>query len=269
MIKIQGTSYAALLGLALFAAACGGGGGGGSSVSGSQLLVEANVSRDTCNERLAPVRQVFTFSDGAADTGILTIPTVEVDGATTGGFEETSGECTRRYSVEFRDQLVTLLSQTTCPTSACETEWRGTASEVVVAAPNALETKISGENCNPNIPSTVAYRPSAFECNGNSAILMGANQRNNHSVVVRRNGQFNDRDPNNPTCSTNRCSPYKTQKRIELPQYQVNCLGASGFSPEFSSVLRMSIKYTAQITNKNDTGQFEQYCLNNVQADLN
>lgn len=131
------------------------------------------------------------------------------------------------------------------------------------------QDKVRGESCNPNVPSTVGYRPSLFECNGNAAVLLRGSQRNNYSVVVRRDGQFNDRDPNNPTCGTNRCSPYKTQKKIELPEYQVNCLGDSGYSANFVPVNRISIKYTAVVTNANDTSQFEQYCLNNVQGSFN
>ncbi len=127
---------------------------------------------------------------------------------------------------------------------------------------------VNGENCIPPIPQ-VGYRPSLYECNGNAAVLLRDQLRNNYSVVVRRNGQFNDRDPKNPSCGTNRCSPYKTQKRIELPEYQVNCLGGSGYSAEFSDVRRISIKFEALVTNPKDPNQFEQYCLDNKQADLN
>lgn len=122
---------------------------------------------------------------------------------------------------------------------------------------------VNGENCIPPTPD-VGYRPSTFECNGNAAVLFRNGLRNNYSVVVRANGQFNDRDPANPSCGTNRCSPYKTQKRIELPEYQVNCLGDSGYSGNFTRVKRISVKFTASVTNPRDAGQFQQYCLDDV-----
>ena len=127
---------------------------------------------------------------------------------------------------------------------------------------------VNGERCVP-ATSDVGYRPSLFECNGNAAILLRGKLRNNYSVVVRTIGQFNDRDPKNPSCGTNRCSPYKTQKRIELPEYQVNCLGDSGFSDYFNTVTRISIKFTALVSNPTDSSQFEQYCLDDKQSALN
>ena len=127
---------------------------------------------------------------------------------------------------------------------------------------------INGERCVPPT-SDVGYRPSLFECNGNAAVLLRGTLRNNYSVVVRTIGQFNDRDPNNPSCGSNRCSPFKTQKRIELPEYQVNCLGDNGFSDYFTRVTRISIKFTALVTNPNDSSQFEQYCLDDRQNPLN
>lgn len=132
-----------------------------------------------------------------------------------------------------------------------------------------VSEKVRGENCNPNIPAEVGYRPSLFECNGNAAVLLRGSLRNNYSVVVRKNGEFNDRDPQNPNCGTNRCSPFKTQKRIELPEYQVNCLGETGFSANYQEVNRISIKFQALITNANDPRQFEQYCLTSRTTNLN
>ncbi len=130
--------------------------------------------------------------------------------------------------------------------------------------------KVTGDNCLP-MPSDVGYRPSLFECNGAAAVLTRGSQRNNYSIVVRRgpNIQYNDRDPNNTSCGTNRCSPYKTQRRIELPEFQVNCLGDSGFSPTFDTVQRVSIKYTAAVTNAQDSRQFQQYCLTDKKKSIN
>lgn len=127
---------------------------------------------------------------------------------------------------------------------------------------------VSGSGCVPAVPE-IGYRPSVLECNGNAAILLRGRYRNAYSVVVRRNGQYNDRDPHNTSCGTNRCSPYKVQKRIELPEYEVNCLGDSGYSDYFVPVTRISVKFTAQVTNSSDTSQFQQYCLHNKREDMN
>ena len=139
---------------------------------------------------------------------------------------------------------------------------------LVAETSQTFSERVRGENCVPIIPQ-VGYRPSLFECNGNAAVLLRGSLRNNYSVVVRRNGQFNDRDPLNPSCGTNRCSPYKTQKKIELPDYQVNCLGDSGYSDYYTPVERISIKFTGEISNPNDPSQFEQYCLDDVRSSIN
>ena len=128
--------------------------------------------------------------------------------------------------------------------------------------------RVNGENCIPPIPQ-VGYRPSLFECNGNAAVLLRGSLREAFSVVVRRNGAFNDRDPNNTACGTNRCSPFKVQKKIELPEYQINCLGETGYSANYAQVRRISIKFVATVTNPRDPRQFEQYCLDSRTTDLN
>lgn len=258
-------------------ASCGGGGGGGSSegsaTGGTNYLVEATVVRDTCGERLSNVHQIFTVNGDVVDTSLSTVQGVSAGNGVQGSYSESNGECTRTYQFDLGGNggAATLISHTQCGASACETEWQGTVTETSAtrAAEESASLRVNGERCNANVPAQVGYRPSLFECNGNSAVLLSGAQRDNYSVVVRRNGQFNDRDPNNPSCGTNRCSPYKTQKRLELPAYQVNCLGASGFSSEFSGVQRISIKYTAVVSNPSDTNQFEQYCLNDKQASFN
>ena len=136
---------------------------------------------------------------------------------------------------------------------------------ILLAAPAYA---VTGSDCVAPIPE-IGYRPSAYECNGNAAILMRGSMRNAYSVVVRFNGQYNDRDPHNPSCATNRCSPYKVQKRIELPAYEVNCLGASGYSDYFKTVTRISVKFSAKVTNSRDPNQFQQYCLSNKTAPIN
>lgn len=140
---------------------------------------------------------------------------------------------------------------------------------LLTALSPSLARAVTGEACISPVPVEIGYRPSLFECNGNAAILLRGSYRNAYSVVVRRNGQFNDRDPLNPSCTTNRCSPFKVQKKIELPEYQINCLGGSGYSDQYQEVKRISIKFRADVTDGKDESQFNQWCLPNKKADLN
>jgi len=271
----------------------GGSSDGGSSDGGSvdvpsdgglqgtrSYLVEAPVASDSCGERVSAVNQTFTVSDSGSgvivDTSLVKVAGTEVNGTISAGFSESNGSCSREYKMNIDDvnssaPLATLTAKTTCGGTVCSTVWRGSASEVsskeAVVSADVVE-KVRGDECNPNIPQTLGYRPSLFECNGNSALLLSGSLRNNYSIVFRRDGQFNDRDPKNPTCGSNRCSPFKTQKRIELPDYQVNCMGDTGFSANYSQVIKLSIKFSAAITNANDTSQFEQYCFTRTTASL-
>lgn len=242
--------------------------------------VDATVTGDTCGERINNVRQVFTLTPNTngyiVNTGIVEVQAADIDGTIEGGFAENAGDCVREYRFSLANVFdtpatATFSSRSTCGGNICESTWSGSINEVPGRDGDfgEIESRVRGEACNPNIPSELRYRPSTFECNGNSSVLVSGFLRSNYSIVVRRNGQFNDRDPNNPSCETNRCSPYKTQKRLELPAYQVNCLGGSGFHPEYDPVKRISIKFVAKVTDANDTRQFEQYCLDNVEADLN
>lgn len=132
---------------------------------------------------------------------------------------------------------------------------------VVAIAEVRAEDRVRGETCKQQVPAEIKYRPSLFECNGNAAVLLAGRYRNAYSVVLRRNGQFNDRDPNNTSCGSNRCSPYKVQKRIEIAEHQINCLGDTGYSAKMQLANRISIKYSALVTNANDESQFDQFCL--------
>ena len=139
----------------------------------------------------------------------------------------------------------------------------------IIVVSSGTAQAVTGEACISPVPPEIGYRPSLFECNGNAAILLRGSYRNAYSVVVRRNGQFNDRDPNNTSCSSARCSPYKVQKKIELPEYQVNCLGGSGYSDQYIDVKRISIKFRADVTNGKDETQFNQWCLDDKHSNLN
>lgn len=254
----------------------GGGTSGGTTVGGTgePLLVQAGVTSDTCGERLSDVTQVFRLNGTTLDTSIVSFAMTDVGGSLRGGFSESNGDCVRTYQVTMASTgastySVGLSSESSCGSVHCKTTWQGTAAPTVeerAAEDGSFTEKVNGERCNPNVPNETGYRPSLFECNGNAAVLFQSYLRNNYSVVVRRNGAFNDRDPNNPTCGTNRCSPYKTQKRMELSEYQVNCLGASGFSDYYTGVNRISVKFGALVTNPQDTSQFEQWCISPTQS---
>lgn len=282
---------AALLGLGLIGAltSCSGGGSSDGSPSPgtpsgtTRWLVNANVSGDSCGDRISNVNQFFDVTDNGAtvtvDTSLVTLQGANGDGGFAVGFDETNGDCVRSYQASFTNVTstsadVNLTSTSTCDGLSCGSSWVGQAVpasssvQASVAGEDEASEKINGERCVPPVPQ-VGFRPSLFECNGNSAVLMRDALRNNYSVVVRRDGQFNDRDPQNPTCGTNQCSPYKTQKRIELPDYQVNCLGDSGFSETYLGVKRISVKFSARVTNSADESQFQQYCLNSKTTSLN
>lgn len=247
---------------------------------GARILhVRAPVSSDSCNERISSVDQQFVVNTGASgatiDTSLVTVPAVVSNDTVTAKFSDTNGECTRTYSIQFdavsgSTTTATLAFESTCGSRTCKSTWEGPVSEdTTLRSLQDTETLRASESvCNPNVPQDVHYRPSLFECSGNAAVLMSGNQRHNYSIVLRRNGQANDRDPKNIGCSDARCSPYKTQRKMEIPAYQVNCLGDNGFSEYFTLPNRISIKYTAKITNVNDPHQFEQYCLNSRERNL-
>ncbi len=281
----------------LLLAGCSSGGGGGDDdtdvpddsgdsdgdsdggVSNGELTgswdVSAPVTLDGCGERISNVTQTFEVSDSGGallvDSHIVEVAGTETGDGFTAGFSETNGSCSRDYQLTFSgvgdtSALVNLSARSNCGGTICENTWAGVATKAVSTA--RLETKVRGSNCVP-APPEIGYRPSVYECNGNAAILLRGTYRSAYSVVVRRNGQFNDRDPANPSCGTNRCSPFKVQKRIELPEYQVNCLGETGFSANYAEVTRISVKFTALITNADDESQFQQYCLDSRTTDMN
>ena len=138
---------------------------------------------------------------------------------------------------------------------------------VSVLQTNSAEA-VNGENCVAPV-ADVGYRPSLYECNGNAAILLRGSLRTAYSVVLRRNGENNDRDPENPSCGLNRCSPFKAQYKLELPDYQVSCLGASGFDSSLQQANRISVKFNAKVTDSSDESQFQQYCLDDLKENLN
>lgn len=270
--------------------ACGGGGGGssdGPAADGTVWNVAASVTSDDCRERISPVNQSFIVSesDGAlrVNTSVTTAPGTKTSDGFSFSYQEQNGDCLRTYSGVFSNLKgsnaeVKLTSQSQCSGVLCKSEWTGTA--VVGSLEPALlssdisgeaEAKVSGENCVPPT-SDLIYRASAFECNGNAWVgMITPRFRSAYSVVLRANGFRNDRDPNNPECGLASCSPYKTQKIIELPEYQVRCLGANGRDAVMARARRISIKFISTLSeaDKQDPLKFEQYCLANTARPLN
>lgn len=292
MKKLLLTTQITLIALAT---ACGGGGGGESSgtdtpAGGKVWKVTAKVSADNCRERISTVNQDFVVNGSGSelivDTTVSNARGAETDDGFTFGYQEQNGDCLRTYSGIFSDvsdstATVKLTSQSNCKTIQCQSEWTGTAvigelgrSSIVPNAsgePGPAFERVSGERCVPPT-SDLLYRPSAFECNGAAWVgMITPRFRAAYSVVLRANGFRNDRDPNNPECSLASCSPYKTQKIIELPEYQVRCLGSNGYDSIMRRARRISIKFTASLTepDKQDPFKFEQYCLADTGAFLN
>lgn len=144
----------------------------------------------------------------------------------------------------------------------------GTVACLICLLPAAAKA-VNGDRC-VTAPADVGYRPSLFECNGNAAVLLRNSLRSAFSVVVRRNNaEFNDRDPDNVGCGLASCSPYKTQETQDYPEFQVRCLGGSGFSEKFATVVRISVKFGALVTNPADESQFQQYCIPDVTQSFN
>ena len=113
--------------------------------------------------------------------------------------------------------------------------------------------------CASDVTKVVQYRPSVKECNGNAAIILSGRYANSFSVVVR-DTENRDRWP---ATGANGCTPAQVNKgegRCSVFKVQgkrhaflastggtatVNCLGASGYSPLFRNVVRMTIKVNA------------------------
>jgi hypothetical protein len=95
-------------------------------------LAEASVTRDSCGERLANVRQTFSVgSDRTLDTSLVTFPLTEVEGTLSGSFAEQNGGCSRVYEATLAnlgdaDAPVTLRFTSNCGEKSCSTEWQGT-----------------------------------------------------------------------------------------------------------------------------------------------
>ena len=142
-----------ILVLALFCILPGCSGGGGGSDSGSSggssgttdnsdsgsfagtWEAKAGIATDGCHERISTVRQIFTVSDNTVDTGIISVGFVPSATGFTFGFEDTNGNCHRKYTGEFSNvtdlgATVSFSSVSNCGGQVCENTWTGTADRI-------------------------------------------------------------------------------------------------------------------------------------------
>jgi hypothetical protein len=111
--------------------------------------------------------------------------------------------------------------------------------------------------CPKDVPTLVQYRPSVRECGGNAAIILSGKKYMSIYSVVVRDWENKDRWPPQGAngCTSyetnvlglNKCSVFKVQQILsaenEVRDAEVHCLGASGYSPLFNRVSRMTAKF--------------------------
>lgn len=135
--------------------------------------------------------------------------------------------------------------------------------------------------CVDDVPSSVRYRPSVAECNGNAAAILDGQYLEAFSIVVR-DTQNRDRWPaagsgfggcsfslansESPPAS---CSAFKVQDKFDIAggTARVYCFGASGYSELFSDVVRMTIKLSDNPFSNDD--DIDRICLKSGSEPLN
>lgn len=109
--------------------------------------------------------------------------------------------------------------------------------------------------CPRDVTRLVQYRPAVRECGGNAAVIFSGRYLSAYSVVVR-DWENKDRWPpegingctpfERDVLGLNRCSAFKVQNVLLVEDAradaEVHCLGASGYSPLFNRVRRITIK---------------------------
>lgn len=135
--------------------------------------------------------------------------------------------------------------------------------------------------CASSVRSSIRYRPSVLECNGNAAAILYENYTDIFSVVVR-DTQNRDRWPAagsgfggcnfslaNSEAPPNRCSAFKVQDKFSIGNGTavVHCFGASGYSDIFSDAARLTFKL-ADAPNSTDD-PLERHCLYSGDRPLN
>jgi hypothetical protein len=134
--------------------------------------------------------------------------------------------------------------------------------------------------CAKDVPSIVQYRPSVRECNGRAAIILSGKYKDVFSMVVR-DKENKDRWPpqgingctayERDVLALHKCSAFKAQRVLEVDDERgdatVHCLGASGRSPLFKRVVRMTAKL-ADIPNST-ADPLARWCLRGPNQPLN
>ena len=135
--------------------------------------------------------------------------------------------------------------------------------------------------CPTDVSALAQYRPAVKECGGKAAVILSGKYLGVFSVVVRDRDNrdrwptggfgrctFFERD----VLGLNKCSAFKVQKRLGIEDpvsgdAEVHCLGASGYSPLFSRVTRI----TAKLSDSPDsnTDPLVRWCLVGPKAPLN
>lgn len=120
--------------------------------------------------------------------------------------------------------------------------------------------------CARDVSKKIMYRPSVRECKGNAAIILTGKYAASYSAVIRDNANA-DRIPahelingcsiyERDTLGLNKCSVYKSQKRIlaedDRGQITVHCLGARGSSAYFNRAQRITVKLSDSPNDTND-----------------
>lgn len=135
--------------------------------------------------------------------------------------------------------------------------------------------------CAGDVPSTVRYRPSVVECNGNAAAILSGRLADAFSIVVR-DTQNRDRWPEagsgyggcsfeiaNSKSPPAGCSAFKVQQQFVVADGTIRffCFGEPGYSEIFSDVARMTVKLTDDPFSSED--DIERYCLESPELPLN
>ncbi len=135
--------------------------------------------------------------------------------------------------------------------------------------------------CHEFVTKELKYRPAVKECSGNAAVLFTGKYTGIFSVVVR-DSENRDRWPLSDFggCSTyerdtlglNKCSAFKVQSVLRTKSAKgkpgaLHCFGASGYSPLFKKVTRVTVKFS---DTPNSTGDpLARFCLKKKNQPLN
>lgn len=135
--------------------------------------------------------------------------------------------------------------------------------------------------CPRHVPTLVQYRPAVKECGGNAAIVLSGKKYMSLFSVVVRDWENKDRWPpqgangctsyETNVIALNRCSVFKVQSILgvdnDVRNAELHCLGASGYSPLFSRVSRITAKIR-DIPNSNKD-PLARWCLSGPTKPLN